>query len=41
MRLYGMWAAALAYSIRAHRRDEALEARTESESAEGRQPTGV
>jgi uncharacterized membrane protein YfcA len=39
--LYGMWAAALAYSIRAYRRDEAREARTESESAEGRQPVGV
>ncbi|MFI6464660.1 sulfite exporter TauE/SafE family protein [Streptomyces sp. NPDC050538] len=39
--LYVMWAAALAYSIRAHRRERALEARTESESAEGRQPVGV
>ncbi|MET7568641.1 sulfite exporter TauE/SafE family protein [Streptomyces sp. NPDC005492] len=39
--LYAGWAAALAYSIRAHRREKALEARTESESAEGRQPTGV
>ncbi|MGW0835019.1 sulfite exporter TauE/SafE family protein [Streptomyces prunicolor] len=39
--LYGMWAAALAYSVRAHRRERALEARTESESAEGRQPLGV
>jgi uncharacterized membrane protein YfcA len=39
--LYGMWAAALAYSIRAYRRDEATQARTESESAEGRQPVGV
>ena len=39
--LYVTWAAALAYSIRAHRRERALEARTESESAEGRQPLGV
>ncbi|WP_416962813.1 sulfite exporter TauE/SafE family protein [Streptomyces sp. Agncl-13] len=39
--LYVMWAAALAYSVRAHRRERALEARTESESAEGRQPLGV
>lgn len=39
--LYVTWAAALAYSIRAHRRERALEARTESESAEGRQPVGV
>ncbi|MFD4558582.1 sulfite exporter TauE/SafE family protein [Streptomyces sp. NPDC058469] len=39
--LYVMWAAALAYSIRAYRRDEAREAGTESESAEGRQPVGV
>ena len=39
--LYGMWAAALAYSVRAHRRDEARKARTESESAEGRQPVRV
>ncbi|MEV0483439.1 sulfite exporter TauE/SafE family protein [Streptomyces sp. NPDC050508] len=39
--LYVTWAAALAYSVRAHRRERALEARTESESAEGRQPVGV
>lgn len=39
--LYVTWAAALAYSIRAYRRERALEARTESESAEGRQPVGV
>jgi hypothetical protein len=39
--LYGVWAAALAYSVRAHRRDEASKARTESESAEGRQPVRV
>ncbi|WP_406127066.1 sulfite exporter TauE/SafE family protein [Streptomyces sp. NBC_00989] len=39
--LYVLWAAALAYSVRAHRRERALEARTESESAEGRQPLGV
>lgn len=39
--LYGMWAAALAYSVRAHRRERALETRTESESAEERQPLGV
>jgi uncharacterized membrane protein YfcA len=39
--LYVTWAAALAYSVRAQRRERALEARTESESAEGRQPVGV
>jgi uncharacterized membrane protein YfcA len=39
--LYVTWAAALAYSVRAHRQERALEARTESESAEGRQPVGV
>ncbi|MFD4874997.1 hypothetical protein ACFWOB_16785 [Streptomyces sp. NPDC058420] len=39
--LYGMWAAALAHSVRAHRRERALEERTESESAQGRQPVRV
>jgi hypothetical protein len=32
------WTAALAYPVRARRRERALVARTESESAEGRQP---
>ncbi len=41
MWLNHMWAAVLAYSVRAWRRERAGQAWTESESAEGRQPTGV